>query len=98
MNEFQFDYVKPKYGVKLKLCCMDTDSFIAYIKTGDIQKGITEDVETKFNTSNYELVCNSIDRPLPKVKSKKVIELMKNELDEKIMTKFVGLITCLITY
>ena len=39
---------------------MDTDSFIVYIKT--------EDVETRFDTSNYEL-----DRLLPKGKNKKVI-------------------------
>ena len=31
--EFWYDYVKPKYGKKGKLCYMDTDSFIVYIKT-----------------------------------------------------------------
>ena len=65
---------------------MDTDSFIVYIKTDDIYKGIAEDVETKFDTSNYEL-----DKPLPKIKNKKVIGLMKDELGEKIMKEFVGL-------
>ena len=29
---------------------MDTDSFIVYIKTGDIYKDIAEDVETRFDT------------------------------------------------
>ena len=33
MYEFWYDYVKPKYGEKAKLCYMDTDSFIVYIKT-----------------------------------------------------------------
>ena len=28
MHEFWYDYVKPKYGEKAKLCYMDTDSFI----------------------------------------------------------------------
>ena len=33
MFEFWYDYVKPKYGEKVKLCYMDTNSFIVYIKT-----------------------------------------------------------------
>ena len=40
---------------------MDTDSFILDIKVDDIYKDIAEDVETRFDTSDYEL-----DRPLPK--------------------------------
>ena len=59
MYEFWYDYVKPKYGKKAKLCYTDTDSFIVFIKTNDIYKNIVEDVETRFDTSNYEL-----DRPL----------------------------------
>ena len=61
MYEFWYNYVKPKYGKKAKLCCMDTDSFIVYIKKDYIYKDIAENVETKFDTSNYEL-----ERPLPK--------------------------------
>ena len=82
MCEFWYDYVKQSYCEKAKLCCIDRDSFIIYIKTGDIYKDIAEDVESIFDTSNYEL-----DRPLPKRKNKKVIGLMKDELGEK----FVGL-------
>ena len=85
MYEFWYYYVKSKYGKKAKLCYMDTDSFIVYIKT-DIYKDIAEDVETSFDTSNYEL-----DRALPKGKNKKVIGLMKDELGGKIMIKYVGL-------
>ena len=76
MYEFWYDYVKPKYCENAKFCYMDADSFMVYIKTDNIYKDIAEDVETRFDTSNYEL-----DRP-------KVIGLMK---DGKIMTKFVGL-------
>ena len=36
MYEFQYNYVKPKYDEKAKLCYMDTDSVIVYIKTYDI--------------------------------------------------------------
>ena len=39
MYEFWYDYVKQKYGEKkARLCYIDTDNFIAYIKTDDICK------------------------------------------------------------
>ena len=65
MYDFWYDYVKPKYGEKVKLCYMDTDSVIVYIKTNDIYKDIAENVETRFDTSNYKLQWTFIDRPLP---------------------------------
>ena len=62
MYAFWYDYVKPKYGEKSKLCYMDRDSFIVYIKTDDIYKDFVEDIETRFDTSNYELDnMNQID-------------------------------------
>ena len=54
MYKFLYDYVKPKYGEKEKLCYVDSDSFIVYIKTNYIHKDIAEVVETKFDTWNYE--------------------------------------------
>ena len=36
MYMFWYDYVKPKYDKKGKLCYMDTKDFIVYIKTDDI--------------------------------------------------------------
>ena len=38
MYEFWYNYVKLKYGEKTKLCYMDTDNFITYIKIDDIGK------------------------------------------------------------
>ena len=67
--EFWYNYVKSKYSEKIKLCYMDTGSVIVYIKTDDIYKDIAEDVETRFDTSNYEL-----DRPLRKEKIKKHLD------------------------
>ena len=61
MCVFWQDSVKSKYGEKAKLCYMDTDSFIVLIKADDIYKDIAKDVETSFDTSNFEL-----DSPLPK--------------------------------
>ena len=55
MYEFWYNYVKLKNGENVKLCYMNTDSFIVYIKTDDNYKDIAEDVETRFDTSNYEL-------------------------------------------
>ena len=34
--EFWYSYMKPKYGEKAKLCCIDTDIFVVYTKTEDI--------------------------------------------------------------
>ena len=38
MYEFWYDYMKPKYGNDVKLCYMDTDSFVMNIKTEDFYK------------------------------------------------------------
>ena len=46
MYEFWYDYVKPKYGKRAKLCYMETDSFIVYIKIDDIYKDIAEDIKS----------------------------------------------------
>ena len=86
MYEFWYGYVKLKYGENAKLCYMDTVSFIVHIKTDYIYKDIAEDVETRFDTSNFE-----IDRPLPRRKNKKVIGLIKDELGGQVMKEFVGL-------
>ena len=86
MYEFWYDYMKAKYGDNVKVCYMDTDSFIMHIKTEDFYKDIADDVEKRFDTSNYE-----VDRPLPTGKNKKVIGLMRDELGGKIMTEFVAL-------
>ena len=51
MHEFCYDYVTPKYGEKVKLCCIDTGSFFVYIKINEIYKDIPKDVGTRFDTS-----------------------------------------------
>ena len=55
MYEFWYDYVKPKYYEKAKLCDTDRSDFIVYRKTDDIYKDIAVDVGRRFHTSNYEL-------------------------------------------
>ena len=72
MYEFWYDYVKPRYGEKAKLCYIDTDSFVVYIKTEDIYMDIAKDVVTRFDTSNCHL-----HRPFFKGKNKNFIGLIK---------------------
>ena len=86
MYEFWYDYTKPKYGDNVKFCYINTDSFIKNIKTEDFYKDIANDVEKRFDTSNYE-----VDRPLSTGKNKKVIGLIKDELGGRIITEFVTL-------
>ena len=93
MYEFWYDYVKPNHDEKAKLCYMDTNTFILYIKTDDINSDIAEDFETRFDTSSYEL-----NKPLPKGKTEKAISLIKDKLGGKIMTKLFGLRTKTYSY
>ena len=61
MYEFWYEYLKPKYGDKISYT--DNGSFISFIKTEDFYKDIADNVEKRFDTSNYE-----IDRPFPRKK------------------------------
>ena len=67
---------------------MDTDSFIIYIKTEDFFEDISNDVERRFDTSNYN---ENDKRPLPIAKKKKVPGLFKDELGGKIIAEVVAL-------
>ena len=94
MYEFHYDYMKRKYNESdLKLLYMDTDSLVYDIEAKDFHKDIAGDVETRFDTSGYEL-----NRPLPIGKNKKVIGLMKDELGVKIMKEFISLRPKLYSY
>ena len=73
MYEFWYNYLKPKYGDKVKLCYMDTDSFIIHVET---------EILKWFDTSGYN---ENDNRPLPIGKNKKVIGKFKDELNGKIM-------------
>ena len=88
MYDFWSEYLKPKYGDKVKLCYMDTDSFIMHIETEDFYKDIADDVKERFGTSNYDKNDN---RPLSIGINKKVIGMFKDELGGKIMIEFCAL-------
>ena len=73
MYDFYCDYVKPKYSEKLSLCYMETGSFIVHIKTDDILKDIGENVETRFDTSKYQMPLSNIFMKKKKVKKSNCI-------------------------
>ena len=86
MYEYWYDEMKPKYSDRIRLCYMDTNSFIMHIKTENFYKDIADEVEKKYDTSNY-----TVERSLPIGKNKKVIEMMKDELGGNIMKELIGL-------
>ena len=88
MYEFWYDYIKHMHKDKAKLCYTDTDSLVIHIKTQDSYKDIANDVERLFDTSNYN---KKDDRSLSIGKSKKVIDMFKDEIGGKIMTEFCAL-------
>ena len=92
MYEFHYNYMKSKFKDP-QLCYMDTDSLISNIKTKDFYADITDDVQTRFDTSGY-----NPDHPLPVGLNKKVIGIMKDELGGAIMTEFVTLRPKLYSY
>ena len=62
MYEFHYDHIVTRYGDRLKLCYMDTDSLVYHIKTEDFYEDIANDVEARFDTSGYS---KTDFRPLP---------------------------------
>ena len=85
MYKFWYDYFKPKYGDRAKLCYTDTDSFIINIITEDSFQDISNDVEKWFDISNYD---KNDKKPLPIRKNRKVPGVFKNELGGRIITEF----------
>ena len=83
MYKFWYDYVKLYYSENSKLFYMDKGSFIVYLKTDDI----AEDVETRFDT--FDKFRNR--QTLTYRENKKVIGLVKDELDGQIIKEFVRL-------
>ena len=61
MFEIWYDYLKPTYGDKIRLCYTDTDRFIMHSKTDDFYKDISADVDKWFDTSNFN---ENDNRPL----------------------------------
>ena len=99
MFEFHYDYIKNKYSDRAKLLMTDTDSLIYEIKTDDFYNDIAEDVESKFDTSEFDKNHPAINDFGFKVGvNKKVIGMFKDETGGKQIEEFVGLRSKLYSY
>ena len=78
--EYWYDYLKSNFDYNVKLCYMDTDSFIVHVKTKDADADLLKDVEKRPDTLNYE-----VNRLLPIGINKKVVRLMKDDLGGRVM-------------
>ena len=54
MYECHYDYIRKKYGDRAKLLFTDTDSLAYEIKTVDFYANIANDIESKFDTSEFD--------------------------------------------
>ena len=88
LYEFWYDYIKPKFDYKARLCYMDTDNVVMYIKTEDFYKDISDHVDRWFDTSNFNRNDN---RNLKTGKNKKVLGKFKDELGGKSIAEFCAL-------
>ena len=86
--DFHYNYILEKYDNKAKLLFTDTDSLMYQIHTEDFYKDISDDIEEKFDTSDYP--ANHESGILTGV-NKKVIGMFKDEVAGKQITHFVGL-------
>ena len=88
MYKFWYDYIKPRYKDRTKLCYADTDSFVIHIITEDFFEDISGNVKKWFDASNYD---ENDKRPLPIGMNKKVYGFFKNELGGKIKKNLLHL-------
>ena len=88
MYDFHYNYIKSKYGSDAKLLYTDTDSLIYEIWAEDFYRDIAGDVETRFDTSEFDA---SHPSGIHTGVNKKVIGMMKDEAGGKIIQEYVGL-------
>jgi replicative superfamily II helicase len=91
MYEFHYDFMLKKYGKKLSLLYMDTDSFFYHIKTEDFYQDIRMNpnespADYPFDTSDYPK-----DQPCYSALNKKVLGTFKDEANSVPATHFEGL-------
>ena len=87
MYDFHYNYIQEKFA-KANLLFTDTDSLMYKIRTDDFYSDIENDIEDKFDTSDYPPDHKS---GIKTGINKKVIGMFKDEVAGKQITHFVGL-------
>ena len=95
MYEFLYDYVNPKYGEKAKLCFIDTDSFLVYIKTDhilDLKSAELNQLEWEINyLEKYKLTVGSQEKIIKKfIKINKLILKSQQSFTSEKHNVFIG--------
>ena len=85
MYEFQWDYIKNKYGNISSLLFTDTDSLMYEIKTENVYEDFSKDKEM-VDFSNYSTKSKYYDHS-----NKLVVCKMKDEISGVAIKEFVGL-------
>ena len=85
MYEFHYKYIGLKYGSSAKLLFTDTGSLVYEIKTDDVSEDFYGNT-TLFDFSDYPKASGFYD-PV----NEKVIGKMKDEVNGKIISEFIGL-------
>ena len=88
MYKFHYEYIKPMYGERVRLLFTETDSLCYVTQTDDFYKDISSDVHKMFDTSGYD---KNHPSGVPTGLNKKVIGLMKDEVNGKVISEFVSL-------
>ena len=87
MYDFHYNIMLPKFGPdRLQLLYMDTDSFIYKIKSDDLIVDFGGELAEYMDTSDYPQ-----DHPNYSTQNKKVLGKFKDEVNGKVITRFVGL-------
>ena len=84
MFEHYYDFLKPKYGDKIRLCFTDTDSFLYHVETEDAYKDMIED-QHLYDTSVYRDSLDDVNVP---ESLRTVLRQLCNSKNKKVPGKF----------